>query len=161
MKISFMLPAKSILESDIEVITTELALADLESLEKQMHKAQNRLKGGDKDAKTLMTVCEKLLLVLNQESQSGRSICPVTNSQHKNTKPTHNWPTLLCRTLQRMASIITLAWKKSVKLQLAKRRNPVLDLEGKPESEIAELHDDEKLSFLMSLSLLSGLRLQQ
>ena len=52
--------------SDIEVINTELALADLESVEKQVQKAQKQAKGGDKDAKKLISVGEKILPVLNE-----------------------------------------------------------------------------------------------
>ena len=59
--------------SDIEVINTELALADLETVEKQMHKAQKQAKGGDKDAKTLMTVCEKNIKTFGISSTASMS----------------------------------------------------------------------------------------
>ena len=45
---------------DIEVINTELALADLESTEKAITKASKVAKSGDKEAKAKLTVLEKI-----------------------------------------------------------------------------------------------------
>ena len=44
---------------DIEVINTELALADLDSLERGFNASKNVLKGGDKDAKFEVEVLKK------------------------------------------------------------------------------------------------------
>jgi GTP-binding protein YchF len=43
---------------DIEVINTELALADLESVEKRIHRVSKIAKSGDKEAKALLAVLE-------------------------------------------------------------------------------------------------------
>ena len=51
---------------DIEVINTELALADLESVEKQILKNTKIAKGGDKDAKALLVILEKCRALLNE-----------------------------------------------------------------------------------------------
>ncbi|MFO8142427.1 MAG: redox-regulated ATPase YchF, partial [Marinobacter sp.] len=52
--------------SDIEVINTELALADLDTVEKAIKRVQRIAKGGDKDAKAQLEMFEKLLPVLNE-----------------------------------------------------------------------------------------------
>jgi len=52
--------------SDIEVINTELALADLESVEKSMAKTAKVAKSGDKDAKAKMVVLEKVKTHLDE-----------------------------------------------------------------------------------------------
>lgn len=53
--------------SDIEVINTELALADLASIEKQLLRYVKQARsGGDKDAKRIVDVLEKVESVLNQ-----------------------------------------------------------------------------------------------
>ena len=44
---------------DIEVINTELALADLDSLERAIFRQQKRAKGGDQEAKFEVEVLEK------------------------------------------------------------------------------------------------------
>ncbi len=52
--------------SDIEVINTELALADMESVEKSMTKTAKVAKSGDKDAKAKMVVLEKVKAHLDE-----------------------------------------------------------------------------------------------
>ena len=46
---------------DIEVINTELALADLDTCERATHRVQKKAKGGDKDAKAELAVLERCL----------------------------------------------------------------------------------------------------
>ncbi|OOF08802.1 MULTISPECIES: redox-regulated ATPase YchF [Salinivibrio] len=58
---------------DIDVINTELALADLESCERAIQRNTKKAKGGDKDAKFELTVLEKLLPVL-EEGNMLRSV---------------------------------------------------------------------------------------
>lgn len=53
-------------QADIEVINTELSLADLETTEKAMIRVGKKAKGGDKDAKFELAVLEKLLPHLNE-----------------------------------------------------------------------------------------------
>ena len=50
---------------DIEVINTELVLADIASLERRIDRAGKKAKGGDKEAKAEVALCEKLLPHLN------------------------------------------------------------------------------------------------
>lgn len=45
---------------DIEIINTELALADLETIDKAIHRTQKVAKSGDKDAKAKLVVLEKV-----------------------------------------------------------------------------------------------------
>jgi GTP-binding protein YchF len=60
--------------SDIEVINTELALADMQTVEKQLAKWSKVAKsGGDKEAKRLVDALEKVLPALNQ-ARPARSV---------------------------------------------------------------------------------------
>ncbi len=52
--------------SDIEIINTELALADLESVERAIERTDKRIKSNDKEARKRMTVLEKLQACLDQ-----------------------------------------------------------------------------------------------
>jgi GTP-binding protein YchF len=52
--------------SDIEVINTELALADMDSVEKAVNKATKMARSGDKDAKTRLSVLEKVKAHLDE-----------------------------------------------------------------------------------------------
>ncbi|MEZ9526553.1 redox-regulated ATPase YchF [Enterovibrio norvegicus] len=58
---------------DIEVINTELALADLEACERAIQRQAKKAKGGDRDAKIEIAVLEKLLPVL-EEGNMLRSV---------------------------------------------------------------------------------------
>ena len=51
---------------DIDTINTELALADLDTCERAIHRIQKKAKGGDKDAKLELSVLEKCLPVLSE-----------------------------------------------------------------------------------------------
>jgi GTP-binding protein YchF len=59
--------------SDIETIDTELALADLESVEKALNKAERAAKANDKEALAKKPVLQKLSAALN-DGRSARSI---------------------------------------------------------------------------------------
>ena len=52
--------------SDIEVINTELALADMSTVEKAIHRYNKQARSGDKEAAKIMTVLESILPQLNQ-----------------------------------------------------------------------------------------------
>lgn len=52
--------------SDIDVINTELALSDLEVLERALHAQAKKAKGGERDAKLIISVLEKLRPALLQ-----------------------------------------------------------------------------------------------
>jgi len=52
--------------SDIEIINTELALADLESVERAILRTEKRIKANDKDAAMRMKILEKLQACLDQ-----------------------------------------------------------------------------------------------
>ncbi len=139
--------------SDIEVINTELALADLESVEKQVQKAQKQAKGGDRDAKAILSVAEKLLPVLN-EGKPVRSIDlspeeqQVIQSLHLLTAK----PTLYIANVAE-DGFENNPWLKTVEEIAADEGAEVVPICNKIESEIAELEDDEKAEFLEELGL--------
>lgn len=139
--------------SDIEVINTELALADLESVEKQMHKAQKQAKGGDKDAKALMTVCEKILPLLNE----GRPVRSADLSEYEMDVI----ETLHLLTIKPTLYIANVAedgfadnpWLEIVRAVAAAENAEFVPICNKIEAEIAELEDFEKAEFLEELGL--------
>jgi GTP-binding protein YchF len=60
-------------QDDIEIINTELALSDLETTEKALHRVAKKAKGGDSDAKAELKVLEKIKPYLD-EGELLRSI---------------------------------------------------------------------------------------
>jgi ribosome-binding ATPase len=61
--------------ADAETVETELMLSDLESLEKRFSANEKKAKGGDKDAKALLAVIEKVLPAL-REGKPARTVKP-------------------------------------------------------------------------------------
>ncbi|MFT6958596.1 MAG: GTP-binding protein YchF, partial [Halieaceae bacterium] len=61
-------------KNDIEVINTELALADLESCEKQLQKVTRTARGGDKESVAMQTLLENKLLPHLNEALPVRSL---------------------------------------------------------------------------------------
>src|SRR4051812_44904330 len=51
---------------DIEVIQTELALADMGAVEKAIHRENKKARSGDKDAAKLVAICERIMPHLNE-----------------------------------------------------------------------------------------------
>lgn len=137
--------------SDIEIINTELALADLETVEKQLLKAQKQAKGGDKDAKALVAVAEKILPVLN-EGLPVRSVA-LDDEESQVVKTLHLLtikPTLYIANVAE-DGFENNPWLATVEAIAAKEGAQVVAICNKIESEIAELEDDEKAEFLNEL----------
>lgn len=67
-------------QEDIDVINTELALADMDSIEKAIFRNSKKAKGGDKDAKFEIAVLEKLKPVVD-EGGMARSV-ELTKEEH-------------------------------------------------------------------------------
>jgi GTP-binding protein YchF len=56
---------------DIEVVTTELVLSDLDAVQKRMDKTQKKAKSGDKEAQAELALLERLVPHLNENKPAG------------------------------------------------------------------------------------------
>jgi len=56
---------------DIEVVTTELVLADLDAVQKRIDKSQKKAKSGDKEAQAELTLLERLVPHLNSNKPAN------------------------------------------------------------------------------------------
>ena len=140
-------------KSDIEVINTELALADLESVEKQLQKAQKQAKGGDKDAKKLISVGEKILPMLD-EGKPIRSLT-LSNDEALVVGKLHLLtikPTLYIANVAE-DGFENNPWLETVREIATKENAEVVPICNKIESEIAEFEDYEKIQFLEELGV--------
>ena len=66
---------------DIEIITTELILADLDAVSKRIDKTQKKAKSGDKEAQTELILLERLSPHLNENKPAN--ILPCTDDEKK------------------------------------------------------------------------------
>ena len=140
--------------SDVEVINTELALADLESCEKQLQKVTRTAKGGDKEAIALKALLEDKLLPQLNEARPVRAL-DLSPEEWALVRQLH---LLTVKPTMYIANVdedgLTDNPHVAALEEIAASENAVVVVIcNKLESEIAELEDDEKTEFLADLGL--------
>jgi GTP-binding protein YchF len=138
---------------DIAVINTELALADLESAEKALHRSSKAAKGNDKDAKALVVVLEKVIPHLN-EAQPLRSL-GLTDDELavlKQLNPLTIKPTMYIANVDE-EGFENNPYLDAVNNIAAQEGAIVVPICNKLEAEISELEDDEKMEFLAEMGM--------
>jgi len=138
---------------DIAVINTELALADLDSVERALQRAQKAAKGQNKDAQAMIPVLEKLLPLLS-EGEPARAAD--LSADERKTIRSLNLLTL--KPTMYIANVEEDGFENNplldtVREQAEKENASVVPICAKIESEIAELDDEEKADFLADLGM--------
>ncbi len=139
--------------NDIEIINMELALADLDTVDKQLLKAVKQARGGDKEALALKPVLEKIHPHLS-EGQPVRSL-KLSSDDLAVLKPLN---LLTTKPTMYIANVDENGFENNPHLDIVKQiaaaeNAVVVPICNKLESEIAELEDDEKLEFLQELGM--------
>ena len=139
--------------SDIEVIHTELALADLESVDKALHKNEKEVKRGDKAAKLKQALLQKVkahldqALVLRQLDLNEDELASINDLQLLTLKPT-----LYIANVDE-AGLHGNDFLTKVTDYAKAEGSIVVPVCAAIEAEIAELEDAEQAEFLESLDL--------
>jgi hypothetical protein len=136
---------------DIEVINTELALADLESCEKALQRNQKLAKGRDADAIKLVAILETLIPHLN-EAKPLRSL----DLSEDDLKAVKHFNFLTLKPTMYIANVDEEGFENNPHLEVVRsiaseERAELGVICNKMEAEIAELEDDEKAEFLAEL----------
>jgi len=138
--------------SDIETINTELALADLDSVEKQISKhAKLAQTTGDKDAVRLVSALNKVREVLD----AGR---PARSAELSKEERAVIAPLFLL-TMKPTMYVANIAEKGSeallekIKAHAAKEGAPVVPVSAAIESQIADMPDEDKHLFLEDMGM--------
>jgi GTP-binding protein YchF len=139
--------------ADIEVINTELALADLETCEKALQRFTKAAKGQDKNAMAMKALIEKVLPHLN-EAKPLRSF-ELNEDQLKQLK---ELSLLTLKPTMYIANVDEDGFEKNEYLDIvtaiaASENAVVVPICNKLEAEIAELDDEEKTEFLEELGM--------
>lgn len=139
--------------ADIEVINTELALADLDSVEKAHLRFSKAAKGQDKDAIVMKALLEKILPHLN-EAKPLRSF-GLSDDELQQLK---QLSLLTVKPTMYIANVDEEGFENNRHLdtvkQIAKNEQAVVvAICNKLESEIAELDDEERNEFLADLGM--------
>jgi GTP-binding protein YchF len=140
-------------KDDIDVINTELALADLETVEKTLQRLQKQAKSGDKNILADIAVLERIRKQLN-DGKPARSLA-FTKEEKERLKQT---PLLTLKPTLYIANVAEDGFTNNPYLdqvkEIATTENAsVVAVCAAIEAEIAELDDAEKTDFLASLNL--------
>jgi len=138
--------------SDIETINTELALADLDSVERQISKhAKLAQTTGDKEAVRLVSALNKVRTVLD----AGR---PARTAELSKEERAVIAPLFLL-TMKPTMYVANIAEKGSeallekVRIHAAKEGAPVIPVSAAIEAQIADLSDEDKQIFLHDMGM--------
>ena len=139
--------------NDIEIINMELALADLDGVDKHLLKAVKLARGGDADAVALKTVLEKIQPHLS-EGQPVRSL-HLSDAELAVLKPLN---LLTTKPTMYIANVAEDGFENNPHLDTVRKiaaaeRAVVVPICNKLEAEIAELEEDEKAEFLTELGM--------
>jgi ribosome-binding ATPase len=139
---------------DIEIIQLELVLADLDSAEKRLKKAQGGAKTGNKEAKAEVALTERMVAHLG----AGLPARTLTASDDEK-KSIATWnlltakPVLYCCNVGESDLPDGNAWSKSVAERAAAEGAGYVTVCGKIESELAGMTDEEKQELLSAYGL--------
>ncbi|PZP64799.1 MAG: redox-regulated ATPase YchF [Azospira oryzae] len=139
--------------ADVETINTELALADLATVEKALARHQKPANAGDKEARRQVAVLERLREHLNQGSPA-RSLA-LAEEERGLVKP------LCLLTLKPLLYVANVdeggfgenPLLRRLEAYAAKEGAPVVPLCAALEAQIADLSDEDKMVFLTELGL--------
>ena len=137
--------------SDIEVIQTELCLADLAAVEKALHRVTKLARSGDKESAKLVVILEKCQLVLN-EARPVRSI-----DFSKDELPLlKQFFLITAKPAMFVANVAEDGFENNPFLDrlvaYASAQNaPVVAICAKMEAEMADMDEDDKKMFLAEI----------
>jgi GTP-binding protein YchF len=139
--------------SDIETINTELALADLAGVAKQLAKYEKPARAGDKEAQRIVSALKKAEAVLDQ-GRPARS-ADLYAEEKETLKP---FFLLTMKPTMYVANVAERGFHDNplldaVTAYAAKEGAPVVPVCAALEAEIADLEGEDKLAFLADLGL--------
>ena len=139
---------------DAEIIETELMLADIESLDRQMQNLAKKVKANEKDAKIDLVLMEELYSMLSD----GKSIRLGNFSEEKH-KRIKNFNLLSSKPILYVCNVSEADaasgnnLSKTIFEKAIQEKCEAVIISGAIESEIALLDNDEKNEFLKDLNL--------
>ncbi|MGC4395339.1 redox-regulated ATPase YchF [Hydrogenophaga crocea] len=137
--------------ADIEVIQTELCLADLSTVEKTIQRAQKTARAGDKDAQKLLVLLEKCQAALN-EAKPVRTL-DLSKEERALLKPLF---LITAKPAMFVGNVAEDGFENNPLLDRLKayaeaQHAPVVAICAKLEAEMAEMSDEDRQMFLEEL----------
>ncbi|MCB1685472.1 MAG: redox-regulated ATPase YchF, partial [Pseudomonadales bacterium] len=140
-------------KDDIEIIDTELALADMETVAKVFERTRRVAGSGDKDARTLLAVLEVVQAGLDE----GRPVRSLGLSAEQLAQ-LHELHLITAKPVLYVANVSEEGFENNplldqVKAIAAAEGSEVVAICNKIEAEISELEESEKAEFLEALGI--------
>jgi GTP-binding protein YchF len=141
-------------QADVDVINTELALADLASVEKALERAAKGVKSGDKEAGRRQELFERLRVVLDD----GRPIraMTLTDAERREIRELHLLtakPVMYVANVDETGLAQTNAYESALRARAAGEGAVVVTVCAAIEAEIAQLEEAERAEFLQALGI--------
>jgi hypothetical protein len=138
---------------DIEVVETELMLADLESLERRLLQAQKRARGGDKESVAAVAVMEPLVAAL-QDGRAARTAIPPGEDEAVNRlQLLTSKPVLYVCNVEEASAATGNAFADRVQAWAATQGAPAIVVSAAIEAEVSQLAEADRTDFLETLGL--------
>ena len=139
--------------SDIDVINTELCLADQETLDRALQKANKLARSGDKESKAKLELLEKLLAHID-EARPIRTLVLEDEERLaiKDFQLLTDKPSLYIANVEE-TGILDNRWLSELEKRASAEGAEVIPVCAAIESEIAELEEADKQDFLTELGL--------
>jgi hypothetical protein len=140
--------------SDIEIIDTELMLADLESLEKRVYTLEKKAKGNDKEAKEALDLVNRALVLL-REGKPARTVerKPEEEKLFQTLGLLTSKPVLYVCNVEEASADKGNAFSDQVAAHAAAEDAQAVVVSAKIESEIAVLPPGEQKDYLDAIGL--------
>ena len=139
--------------ADIEVIHTELALADMQSIEKAKHRFGKTLRSGDKEAMKMVPLLERV-----EKALDGLHPVRAMGLSPEELAMLQPLQLLTAKPALYIANVGEHGFKDNplldrVREYAAKERAPVVAVSAKMEADIADLSDEDKEMFLEEMGM--------
>ena len=139
--------------SDIEIINTELSLADLESVERAIEKTAKRMKANEKEAGARMAILERLKSCLD-EGHRARNV-ELSADEENLIRDLH---LITTKPVMYVANVSEDGFENNPFLDIVREKAATENAEVVPvcagiEAEIAQLDEADRLEFLTELGL--------
>ena len=137
--------------SDIEVIQTELCLADMASVEKTLHRVTKTARSGDKESIKLVAILEKCQAALNQ----GKPVRTIDFSKEERPH-LQQFFLITAKPAMFVANVAEDGFENNpfldrLKEYAAAQNAPVVAISAKLEAEMSEMSDEDRQMFLEEL----------
>lgn len=140
---------------DKEIIDTELLLADIQSLEKQLESLEKKARANSADAKQELAIGKKILTTLEQGIPARKT--PLSEEEKYIILPTFQLitakPILYVCNVNENEAAHGNAWTQKISALAQQENSPCVIVSAEIESEISSLNSEEKTEFLTTLGL--------